>query len=466
MDLCLDEQVDALLLAGDLHDGDQTSMKTARFLAEQIRRLHEAGIRVFIIRGNHDALSRITKELVFPDSVRVFGGRAESIGIDRTHGDISIAIHGLSFAHPHAPESLLPRYLAPTEGAVNIGLMHTSLAGAAGHDLYAPCSIADLQRAGFQYWALGHIHKRAVVHGGCAIVMPGMPQGRDINEAGAKSVTLVTIADDRSVHIAEHVTSIAQFERVNVDLSGIADWRNMVGVVGEALERARDEAVCEHLVARLRITGATPLAWRIRRDLDLLKTEADDRASLAGRCWVEKSKSTASPPGMSAVSPGDPVSELRRLIDADVVQSDAYQAEAARIADELRSQLPLECRGMLGSDDESFRAADRGAGERGRRRRSRPASRGRGRGGGLMRLKRLDLARYGKFTDHVLDFGEAVAGQPDLHIVFGPNEAGKSTAMAAFLDLLFGIENKSSSTFSIPIRPCDRRLAGNRGCHA
>ena len=67
VDLCLDERVDALLLAGDLYDGDQTSVKTARFLSEQIRRLHEAGIRVFIIRGNHDALSRITKELTFPD---------------------------------------------------------------------------------------------------------------------------------------------------------------------------------------------------------------------------------------------------------------------------------------------------------------------------------------------------------------------------------------------------------------
>ena len=357
VDLCIDEQVDALLLADDLHDGDQTSMKTARFLAEQMRRVHEAGIRVFIIRGNHDALSRITKELVFPDSVKVFGGRGESIRIDRTSSDIPIAIHGLSFAHPHAPESLLPRYLAPTAGAVNIGLMHTSLAGAAGHDLYAPCNIGDLQTAGFQYWALGHIHKRAVVNSGCAIVMPGMPQGRDINEAGAKSVTLVTIGDDRSIHLAEHVTSIAQFERVNVDLSGVQDWRDLVGVVAKALDRAREETVSEHLVARLRISGATPLAWRIRRDLDLLKTEADDRASLAGRCWVESIEVDCVATGMSAVSPGDPVSELRRLIDADVVQSDAYQAEAARIADELRSQLPLECRGMLGSDDQSFRAA-------------------------------------------------------------------------------------------------------------
>lgn len=87
-------------------------------------------IRVFIIRGNHDALSRITKELTLPDSVKVFGGRAEAVTLDRPAGDFPIAVHGLSFAQPHAPQSLLPRYKAPVEGAVNVALMHTSLAGA------------------------------------------------------------------------------------------------------------------------------------------------------------------------------------------------------------------------------------------------------------------------------------------------------------------------------------------------
>lgn len=356
VDLCLDEQVDALLLAGDLYDGDQTSMKTARFLAEQLRRLHEAGIRAFVIRGNHDALSRITKELTLPESVKLFGGRAEAIAIERSSGQFAIAIHGLSFAQPHAPESLVGKYRPPVEGAVNIGLMHTSLAGSPGHDLYAPCNLADLQGTGFRYWALGHVHKRSIVEGGCAIVMPGMPQGRDINEAGAKSVTLVTIGDDRSIRIEERITSIAQFERIVVDATGIDDWRDLVTAQAQALEEVRGGVVSEQLVARLRVTGATPLAWRIRRDLDLLKTEADDRASVIGACWIEKLEVDCRAPGAAVGASADPLTELRRLIDEEVVGSDAYQAEVAAIAEELRTQLPQECRGLLGSDEEAFKA--------------------------------------------------------------------------------------------------------------
>jgi DNA repair protein SbcD/Mre11 len=185
IDLCPAEQVDALMLAVDLYDGEQTSMKTARFLAEQVRRLHEAGINVFVVRGNHDALSRITEELTLQESVRLFGGR-----VDRTRGDFAVTIHGLSFARPHAPESLLPHFKAPIEGAINIALMHTSLAGAPGHDAYAPRNASDLDAAGFDYWALSHIHKRSIVHDRSTVVMSGMPQGRDINESGAKSVSL------------------------------------------------------------------------------------------------------------------------------------------------------------------------------------------------------------------------------------------------------------------------------------
>ncbi len=354
VDLCLDERVDALLIAGDLYDGDQTSMKTARFLADQLRRLHQAGIRTFIVRGNHDALSKITRELVFPQSVKIFGGRAEAVAIERARGDLPVVIHGLSFAQAHAPERLLGRYKPPVEGAANVGILHTSLAGAPGHDPYAPCTVADLQDTGFDYWALGHIHKRSVVEGRCTVVMPGMPQGRDVNESGAKSVSLVTIGDDRTITIEERVTSVAEFARVSVDVSDFGHWTELVRSLGHALEQARDAASSEYLVVRLQLAGSTPLAWRIRADRDLLKAEMDSRAG--DKCWVEKIGVECRPPAAIAGTSNDPRGELRRLVDEEVAHSHAFRAEAQAIAQELRDQLPAECRGLLGADEASFEA--------------------------------------------------------------------------------------------------------------
>ena len=343
-----------MLLAGDLYDGDQTSMKTARFLADQLGRLAEANIPTFVIRGNHDALSKITRELVLPERVKVFGGRAEAALIERAASDFPVVIHGLSYTHPHAPESLVTKYKGPVADAVNIGLMHTSLAGSPGHDVYGPCSVDELNATGFAYWALGHIHKRAVYRGAASVVMPGAPQGRDINEAGAKSATLVTIGDDRSVRVEERLTSHAEFERVEVKVDGVGEWRDLAGAISQALEAARQKARSEHLVTRLRLTGATPLAWRIRRDIDLLTTEAQQRAERTGHCWVEQLDVACTPPKADAGEGLGPVGELGRLMEDRVLGSDAFRADLGDLAEELTRRLPAECREAFGSDAASF----------------------------------------------------------------------------------------------------------------
>ena len=357
--LCLDEKVDALLLSGDLYDGEQTSMKTARFLADEVDHLHRAGIPVFIIRGNHDALSKITKELALPGSVKIFGRKAEAVTIEQRPGGLPVVVHGISFAKPHAPDSLLSEFGPPVEGAVNIGLLHTSLGGAAGHDPYAPCDVAALRGMGFRYWALGHVHVRSALDGAATIVMPGIPQGRDIGEAGAKSVTLTTVGDDGSIAIEERQTSVAQFERVTIDLAGAEDWRDVAAALATALGQARDAAVSEHLVARLRVAGATPLAWRLRRDLELLRTEAGRQADAIGKTWIDKVEVECKPPAVLAADgsiAADPLEELRRLM-GEVAGDDAYRAEIAAIAEELRTQLPPECRSIMGADEEAFAAA-------------------------------------------------------------------------------------------------------------
>lgn len=354
VDLCLEERVDALIIAGDLYDGDQTSMKTARFLADQMRRLHEAGIVVYKVRGNHDALSRITQELVLPPSLKLFGGRAETVE-QRVDG-LDVAIHGLSFAKPHAPESLLPKYGRPRPGAVNIGIMHTSLAGAAGHDPYAPCAVSDLHEWGFAYWALGHIHVRTEHRGASAVVMPGMPQGRDIGEAGPKTVSLVTVLDDHGILIEERSTSVAQFERVPVDLTGTGTWPEIVDRIERDIAAVRDATLAPHLVGRLVLAGRTDLSWRMLRDRDLLRTDVEHRLGSSGRTWIDNIEiaTVASRGSTPAIGTPDPVDELGVLIRDEIMSRHEVRESVASLVKEIRDDLPPDARWFCGEDEAGF----------------------------------------------------------------------------------------------------------------
>ncbi len=355
--LCLEEQVDALLIAGDLYDGAQTSMKTARFLAQQLRRLDEAGIETFIIKGNHDAEARITGQLILPPSVTVFGAKAGLARRDK--GDLHIAIHGISFARPHAPDSLLDRFKAPVPGAVNIGMMHTSLDGSPGHDPYAPCRLGDLQASGFDYWALGHIHARAHHPGAVHVVMPGIPQGRDIGEAGGKSVTLVTVADDGTLTVEERSTALARFARLDVVLDDDMDWPGIVLALGAALRAARRAHAEDHLVLRPVLTGRTPLLWRLRRDMGLLLEEARLTAESIGTLWIDGVSVECS--DMPRADTAGPLAELARAVAAMTTPPATLPAhvltEADALIDALVKVLPRELRGIVGDDPEAQAAA-------------------------------------------------------------------------------------------------------------
>jgi DNA repair exonuclease SbcCD nuclease subunit len=347
IDLCLKERVDALLIAGDLYDGAQTSMKTARFLAAELARLEAAGIATCLIRGNHDAASVITRELVLPPGVTVFGPGG---GTRRfAAGALDVAVQGMSFADRQAPANPLPRFPRPVAGAVSIGLLHTSLGGAAGHDVYAPCSVADLMATGHAYWALGHIHRRAVHQGAATVVMPGMPQGRDIGEAGAKSATLATIADDGGVTLEERATSLAEFRRIAVPAAGAADWPALVERLRAALRQARRDHAAPDLILRPVIEGAPPaLDWRIRRDAEVLLAEAEAEGEAIGTVWIDRIEHAAA----ASRLPVGPLGELAGLM-AD--PGPAALAEGAAVMEALVRALPPALRDRFG--DETTREA-------------------------------------------------------------------------------------------------------------
>ncbi|MFP3921797.1 MAG: exonuclease SbcCD subunit D [Dichotomicrobium sp.] len=348
VDTCLERRLDALVIAGDLYDRDLHDMSTALFFGRQMRRLAEAGIRVFLIRGNHDAESVLTRELSLPDNVHVFGadGGTEKLA------EAGVAIHGVSFASAHVPENLLNRYPAPVPGMVNIGLLHTSLTGAEGHDVYAPCSLADLRNHGFDYWALGHVHKRAVHAERPWVVMPGIPQGRDIGEDGAKSATLVTVDDDGTITTEDVPTAVAQFERVTVDLTG-AETVNKVGARLEAaLGELREVVAAPCLVARLSLTGETPLAAYIQRDDEWRHGEAQQAAESVGGTLIDKVTCAF---GSTRQRESGALAELEALMrDPGALPPEVAEQTLAAM-DTVRRTLPPEARKSFPDSDEARR---------------------------------------------------------------------------------------------------------------
>ena len=342
VDLCLDERVDAFLIAGDLYDGELRSMKTAAFFTNEMRRLTAAGIKVFLVRGNHDAESVITKHLDLPDGVHVFSKAGETISFEIE----DVVLHGMSFAKPQASRSLLPHYRPPTDGVINIGLLHTSLAGSTEHDVCAPCSLQDLIDQGYEYWALGHIHKREIyADAPRAVVMPGIPQGRHINEAGSKSVTYVEIGDDRRARIEDRCTCVVQFERVDVDISGVDDWRGFIECAETALGAAFDDAATDHVIARVRLTGVTSLAAQLRRDADVLIEELRETGRRSGSTFIESVVNDAvleAVESKSAIT--DPITELRNLMRGKELDRRTVAARTKDLLADLQKKLPPKMR--------------------------------------------------------------------------------------------------------------------------
>ncbi len=142
----IEEAVAFVVIAGDLYDGNWRDYQTGLFFVKQMGRLAQANILVFLLYGNHDAESQITRRLTLPANVKVFSARkAETFRLQH----LDVALHGQSFRQRDITDNLVLAYPAPIEGCFNIGVLHTGLGGMGGHLNYAPCAIEDLINKGY-----------------------------------------------------------------------------------------------------------------------------------------------------------------------------------------------------------------------------------------------------------------------------------------------------------------------------
>ncbi|WP_458414430.1 metallophosphoesterase family protein [Schinkia sp. CFF1] len=193
MELALEELVDFVLIAGDLFDGDARSLKAQIALRKGFERLDQAGISVYVIHGNHDHLGGNWAQLKWPENVHFFSKDVEALTY-RKNGKTLAYIYGFSYGKRAVTDNMV-KYYDKKEGALfHIGMLHGNLEGKEDHDPYAPFTVNQLLEKGLDYWALGHIHKRQILHEDPHIVYPGNIQGRHRKEAGEKGCYVVELS--------------------------------------------------------------------------------------------------------------------------------------------------------------------------------------------------------------------------------------------------------------------------------
>ncbi len=345
--LALDERVDFLLLAGDLYDGDWRDFSTGLFFTRQMARLKAANIPVFLIAGNHDAASVLTRHLSLPDNVQVFSTRtAES----RTVAGLPVVIHGRGFPHRAVPENLVLDYPARVAERFNIGLLHTSLTGTAGHDAYAPCCLADLTAKGYQYWALGHVHQPRVIARAPWVVYAGNPQGRHSRELGARGCRLVSVGADLEVRDAEfRATDVLRWARLDVDVGGAESLDGVHLRIGSALRQAAAEAEGRLLAARIVLTGSSALHGALNRDAPGLRAECINQAQrVSDGVWIETVLVRTTPrQDLALLATRD---ELSRIVLETLDQAATGELAVPGDVRDLLKILPVELRDGLEAD--------------------------------------------------------------------------------------------------------------------
>jgi len=307
IDLCLDEKVDFLLLAGDLYDGNWRDYSTGLFFAKQMTRLREAAVPVFLIRGNHDAESHITKSLTLPDNVHQLSTKEPETNrwaLER----LGVAIHGQGFPTKAVTEDLAARYPDAMPDLLNIGLLHTSLDGREGHEPYAPTRLETLLGKGYDYWALGHVHRHEVVCQDPWVVFPGNLQGRQVRESGAKGAMLLTVENHAIVTVEHRALDVVRWSVCDVDVSAARNADDAVELARAVLVQTIEQAEGRAVAARLQLYGATPAHSALRGDFDKWQSELHAVANDVGGgdLWLERVVfGTRSPIDLDAVAQRD-----------------------------------------------------------------------------------------------------------------------------------------------------------------
>lgn len=330
VDLTLAQEADFLVVAGDVFDGAERSLRAQLRFRDGLQRLADQGIPSFVAFGNHDPLDGWSHTLDWPDLVHRFGGEPEACDITRSGRRIA-AVHGVSHEREAITEDLSAGFGSPDPSVPSVAVLHADVGGDPAHAPYAPTSVERLASKGFTYWALGHVHARRVLRAYApAVAYPGCAQSRNPRETGAKGCLVVTLGDGAPPDVRFVATDAIRYGRAAVDVS---DCGSLDAVSRAVLGACRDLAAGAEgrgVVARIDLVGRNALRSELAHGQALADLVEALRAELStGSPWIWLERLASSVRGAWELDR----LRLDRDLSGDIVR--AYDAVLAADAQQL-----------------------------------------------------------------------------------------------------------------------------------
>jgi len=290
VELALGEGVDFVVVAGDVFEqANRTLLAQIRF-RDGLARLGDAGIRSFVVAGNHDPLSGWEPAVTWPATAHRFG--ADRVGSEAVlrDGEEIARVYGISYAVRDVRDNLARTFHRDADAPYAVGVLHANVGSQPGHQLYAPCTLADLRASGMDYWALGHVHKPGVLSpADPTVVYCGNPQGRDPGEMEPRGCYVVTVDAAGRAHPSFHATDVVRWQLLAVSIDALAGEEAVVAATADAVEAARG-AAGRSVVARVALIGRGALHESLRRGGLLAQVRQLAQERLAGSrefAWIE-----------------------------------------------------------------------------------------------------------------------------------------------------------------------------------
>ncbi|MFO0940844.1 MAG: DNA repair exonuclease [Pirellulales bacterium] len=332
----LEKSVDAVLIAGDLFDGPVKDAGAGLWVDSQFKRLSRAGIPVVLIRGNHDAQSNARRVVHWSEGVHMLGTDAAETRIMEHAG---LAIHGQSFGARAEMEDMAVAYPKPVAGFFNIGMLHTSLAGSAAHDVYAPTTVSVLESKGYDYWALGHIHQRSVqsLSSQCFVGYSGNTQGRHIRESGPRGFNLVEVQDGRLSKVEFVASDSLRWYEIQLDVSTIDSLGDVEDLLQPAIDPLQQQSEGRTMAVRIRLTGSTSLHRELTTigTLEKLADTLSMRLNELGDIWLEKVKLYTRPQESALSAELDLPLKYLGQVTEELIHDQAMRSQLSETLEEL-----------------------------------------------------------------------------------------------------------------------------------